>query len=380
MPEPPQPSARAPSRNTAVLTQADDFPVHQTPEPVALGPSDRNFYDRYFFNAFAPDGSFFLAAAFGLYPNINIADAHFSLLINGEQHCVHASRWLNWERMNLQVGPIRIRVLQALQRLELSVEPTDGIAASLVFEGRAFPIQEPRFTHRFGSRMFMDITRLTQNCRVSGWFEVSGRRQLLPAEALGTRDRSWGVRPLGAPDPQPLAPPYRPSVAWLWTPLHFADRSVFFHRMADETGQAWNTRAVVCPDGAGPQDMQHAERPGVSLLPQGERHPTGARVSLPFADGATDLRIEAQGGPSGRFHMKGIGYSHPQWGHGMHQGEQVCEVERFRPDELDLSRLENLHVQVLSRATLTPPGQAPLQGIGTFEYSIRGAHPTLGLP
>ena len=28
-----------------MLTQADDFPVHQTPEPIAVGPTDRNFYE-----------------------------------------------------------------------------------------------------------------------------------------------------------------------------------------------------------------------------------------------------------------------------------------------------------------------------------------------
>lgn len=40
-----------------VLTKGDDFPLHQTPEPVAYAGTDRNFYDRYFFNGYAPDGS-----------------------------------------------------------------------------------------------------------------------------------------------------------------------------------------------------------------------------------------------------------------------------------------------------------------------------------
>ena len=37
-----------------VLTKGDDFPLHQTPEPVAYAGTDRNFYDRYFFNGYAP--------------------------------------------------------------------------------------------------------------------------------------------------------------------------------------------------------------------------------------------------------------------------------------------------------------------------------------
>ena len=39
-----------------MLTKADDFPIHQTPEPIAYSGTDRNFYDRYFFNGYNPDG------------------------------------------------------------------------------------------------------------------------------------------------------------------------------------------------------------------------------------------------------------------------------------------------------------------------------------
>ena len=38
-----------------MLTKADDFPIHQTPEPIAYAGTDRNFYDRYFFNGYQPD-------------------------------------------------------------------------------------------------------------------------------------------------------------------------------------------------------------------------------------------------------------------------------------------------------------------------------------
>ncbi|HSY79529.1 MAG TPA: hypothetical protein VK884_07965, partial [Verrucomicrobiae bacterium] len=34
-----------------MITQGDDYPIHQTPEPVQqVFTSDRNFYDRFFFN------------------------------------------------------------------------------------------------------------------------------------------------------------------------------------------------------------------------------------------------------------------------------------------------------------------------------------------
>ena len=39
-----------------VLSWGDDYPIHQTPEPIAYAGTDRNFYDRYFFNGYAEAG------------------------------------------------------------------------------------------------------------------------------------------------------------------------------------------------------------------------------------------------------------------------------------------------------------------------------------
>ena len=51
-----------------MLSKFDDYPIHQTPEPIAHPVTgDRNFYDRYFFNGFSRDGELFFAAAIGLY-------------------------------------------------------------------------------------------------------------------------------------------------------------------------------------------------------------------------------------------------------------------------------------------------------------------------
>ena len=160
-----------------MLTKGDDFPIHQTPEPIAYSGSDRNFYDRYFFNGYSPDGSEFVAVAFGVYPALNVADAHVSIIRDGVQRCLHASRILGMERMDIVVGPVRIEVIEPLQTLRVTLDKAEGLACELTFEGRAFPIEEPRFTRRNGPRMFMDYTRLTQNTRVTGWTEVDGDRR-----------------------------------------------------------------------------------------------------------------------------------------------------------------------------------------------------------
>ena len=61
------------------LTRGDDYPIHQTPEPVAYAGTDRNFYDRYFFNGYAPTGEgedLFFAAAFGVYYDFYLTIPH----------------------------------------------------------------------------------------------------------------------------------------------------------------------------------------------------------------------------------------------------------------------------------------------------------------
>ncbi|MGE0047208.1 MAG: hypothetical protein AB7T08_15735, partial [Hyphomonadaceae bacterium] len=226
-----------------MLTKGDEYPLHQTPEPIAFSGSDRNFYDRYFFNGSHPDGSGFFAIALGIYPHLNIADAHVSALRSGTQHCLHASRILNMERMDLHAGPIKIEVIEPLKSLRI-VFDGEGIKGDLVCEGRSFPVQEPRFTRRNGPRMMMDVTRFTQAVRWEGWLEIDGKRETYKKdEAVGVRDRSWGVRPIGAQDQQPAVPMQLPQFYWLWAPTNFPNLALYFHVNEDAAGEAWNIRS-----------------------------------------------------------------------------------------------------------------------------------------
>ncbi len=353
-----------------MLTRGDDFPLHQTPEPIAFSGTDRNFYDRYFFNGFAPDGSGFFAFALGVYPHLDIIDAHFSTIRGGVQHCLHASRELNSERMELQVGPLSITVMEALQCLRVRVAETDGIAADLTFTGRSFPIKEPRFTHRIGSRNFMDYTRMTQNGRYTGWISVDGIREDIPDGTLGTRDRSWGVRPIGERDPQPIPRTPTPSFFWQWTPLNLEEGSLFFHINADPAGNPWNTRAAWAPEGAGAGGAHEGQGFMRSSLQPGTRWPAGGELALVVNGAPKSLTIE----PIGRFQMKGLGYTHPVWGHGIYQGPQLkVEREDFVLDRLDALAPENLHVQVPVRVG----GDA--QGVGVFEQLVIGPYAPLRL-
>ena len=353
------------------LTRGDDFPIHQTSEPIAYSGTDRNFYDRYFFNGYGAEGEDFFALAFGVYPHLNIADASFCVIRDGVQTALHASRWLNMERMDLTVGPIAIEVLEPLHRLKLTINaPEQGILAEIVFEGRAFPVEEPRFIRRSGPRAFMDYTRLTQNGRYRGWIELDGKRRGVDG-FMGTRDRSWGVRPVGTRDPQEVVPPAPMQFFWIWSPTNFPSGSLFFHTNDDAVGAPWNRRAVWAPEGASVEGLREIVDCGVKIdWKAGTRHATRAVVTLKDTQGTREITYE----PQSTFFMLGLGYGHPKWSHGLAHGPLSVEREDLNLAETDVRLPHHLHIQALCKATYRDDAGREEVGRGTLEQLVLGPH------
>lgn len=354
------------------LTRGDDYPIHQTPEPIAYSGTDRNFYDRYFFNGYAAQGDRMFAVALGVYPHLNVIDAHFSVIRDGVQICLHASACLNMERMNIAAGPIRVDILEPLQRLRVLVDdPDTGIKADIVFEGRSFPIEEPRFMRRIGPRAFMDYTRLTQNGHYTGWIEVDGKRESVDGFA-GTRDRSWGVRPVGSRDPQEMMPAAPLQFYWLWSPTSFDDGSFFFHTNDDAHGRPWNTRAVWAADLSNADAHAHFESAVARVeWKPGTRHAAKAVIDLvDEAGGKGTVTFE----PESEFFMLGIGYGHPRWTHGASHGMLEVEREDIILKDVDVRQPHHLHIQALSKVTYTDASGLVRVGRGVFEQLVLGPY------
>jgi hypothetical protein len=348
----------------AMLTKADDYPVHQLPEPIATAGTDRNFYDRYFFNGYTPGGETFFAVALGVYPHLNVMDAAFSLIQDGVQHNLRASRLLASERMDIAVGPISIEVVEPLKTLRVRVAPNaHGIAADLTFRARALAVEEPRFTYRIGPRTLLDYTRLTQNGSYEGFVEVGGRRtEIRRDQVLGTRDRSWGVRPIGLSDPQGVAPPRLPQFYWLWAPLNFADRFMLYHNNADADGVPWNSAAVVgAPGDAKPMHTRDC-RSTIAYKP-GTRHAAGAVIEA----GPWRAELTAKS----HFYMSGVGYGHPEWGHGMYRGDDALGYDTLELASVNENDPRYQHIQAIVGARLTGPDGAR-DGIGVLEQLVVG--------
>lgn len=352
-----------------MLTKGDDFPLHQTPEPMAVSGAECNFYDRYFFNGYSADGSLFFATAMGLYPQRDIIDASFCLLIDGVQHNIRGSRRLGAERLDLHAGPVRIEIIEPLEKLRIIVADNDSpITADIVFQARHRPIEEPRFTRRNGPRMFMDYTRMTQNGAWVGTIDCDGNDHQLTGEShFGTRDRSWGIRPIGAPASQPLPNDPLPQFYWLWAPLNFAEYASFFHTNDDAEGDGWNRRAVLDWIGGNATEFDRAEY--AVRYRQGTRRVQSLEVAL-APDGDTMLSIEPAG-PD--FHMSGLGYTHPVWGHGMDHGDGESSYDTIEAATAHPVEQLHWHIQAFVRATLAINGEEH-HGHGVLEQLLIGPH------
>ena len=358
-----------------MLTSYDDFPIHQASVPIAHSASgDINQYDRYFFNGYSPDGSIYFGAAMGLYPNRHVADAAFSIVRNGVQRSVFTSQRAPLDRRDATaLGPIEVQIVVPLQTLRLLVDaPEHGLRADLTFERRSPVIEEPHFFQRHGNRTFFDYTRLTQFGAWSGWIEVDGERlDVSPTEVLGSRDRSWGVRPIGEPAPQG-APVAVPQFFWLWAPVNFPSLSTHFDVNEYGDGRRWHEVGAIAPVGTAEASMVRSVDYRIEWRP-GTRWAQSFEYDLiDWAGGVSTVRLE----PMYEFQMRGLGYGHPHFGHGYWLGEQVVGGDRIAlPVDTPCAR-EHVHVQALCRATFRGADGRQEHGIGILEQLALGDHPT----
>ena len=86
----------------------DEFPVHQVPLSMRyMESSDRNSYDRSYWNAQDRTGEVFLVTGLGVYPNLGVTDAYATIATPGRQVAVRMSDALGDDRRVQEVGPVQ---------------------------------------------------------------------------------------------------------------------------------------------------------------------------------------------------------------------------------------------------------------------------------
>ena len=363
-----------------MLSPFDDYPIHPSADPIAHpATGDPNHYDRYFFNGHHRGGQFYFAAAMGHYPVRGVLDGAFSIVRDGVQHSVFASGAMALDRSTV-IGPIRIEVTEPMRTIRYLVESNEhGIECDLTFRATTVAVEEPR--QRVVSPegiVAMDNTRLTQWGRWEGTISVDGAElRIDPAEVPGTRDRSWGTRPVGQ-RLETNRPRQEPAAFWLWAPLHFDDRCTHLALHEHSDGSRWLETALVLdpiPDGAAPWStagIRECAKIRYELDWEPGRREI-RRAELRFDDPAEgEVRIELD--KVFTFRMRGIGYGHPHWAHGSNHGELETGRESIGLDDFDPLDWSSLHVQNLVRARM-----GGRTGIGVLEQIHIGPHAPTGL-
>ena len=363
------------------LGPMDEFLAHQTSDTFDhVYTSDRNFYDRYYFNVHPLGDELFAVFGMGQYPNLGTMDAFLAISKGDNMHVLRASRELAHDRMSTQVGPLSVEILEPMKSLRIAVERNDhGITCDLRFEATVPVVEEPKTLQRQPhGRITMDTSRYSQAGRWTGSLEIDGERyDLRPEEWLGVRDHSWGVRGVGEPEPPGIRiKSVQEGFGFFhtWVPLHLDDRLLKIFKEEDQYGNTIVEESVMIHDidhGGAVEQMgsprfdytfesgsRHIERPVIEVEdPQGK----------PLRMVGTPLRTI--------YLAAGTGYiPNAGWVHGAYQGE--LKVERV---DTPVATLEDRNAlgpiyETLCRWELSD-GRV---GYGMCEHLVVGVHEPTG--
>ncbi|MEI7913588.1 MAG: hypothetical protein WCH82_02455 [Mycobacteriaceae bacterium] len=361
-----------------MLGPLDEFPVHQVPQPIAWpGSSDRNFYDRSYFNAHDRTGDIFVITGIGYYPNLGVKDAFLLVRRGDTQTAVHLSDAIDQDRLNQNVNGYRVDVVEPLQTLRITLEETEGIAADLTWQGLFPVVQEQRHLMRQGTRTTLDAQRFAQLGSWAGHLSIDGTRiDVDPKVWIGTRDRSWGIRPIGEPEPagRPADPPFE-GMWWLYVPMAFDDFAIVVIIQEEPNGfRTVNDCTRVWRDGR----VEQLGWPRVKIqYRSGTRIPTGATIEATDAAGAP-LRFDVESKLPVPIHVGGGYGGDSDWLHGLWKGAKFAE--RLTYDMNDPAIVGRSGFGVIDHVgrAVCHEGGATREGWGLFEHGALGRHDPSG--
>lgn len=351
------------------ISSWDEFPVHQNPEPIRhVGTSDRNFFDRYYFNCHASSDELMVVHSMGQYPNLATQDAFVAVQRNGLYRVVRASKELG-DRMDLSVGPFQYEVIEPLKKIKCILEENEhGVSYDLIWEGSIPAVEEQsHFIRRFGRKMF-DTCRFAQTGRWTGTLKIDNDTyDVEPRNWVGTRDRCWGVRPIGEPEHPGIHATGGHVMGGFWNyfPMQFEDHSILYIRQEDPDGtpilydarRIWNDPSKEI-ESLGRAEYEHEFHPGTGVL---------SRVNLVFPDApAGPINIECESLLS-LFLAIGTGYgADKEWRHGMYQGDLVVQGKEYQTQDIS-KRGERGIIDAAGRFRYSGH-----EGFGLLEHSFFG--------
>lgn len=351
----------------------DEFPVHQAPLSMArVATSDRNFYDRCYFNAHDRTGDVFLVSGFGVYPNLGVVDAFATVRRGDSQVAVRFSDALGDRSTDTEVGGYRLEVIKPLETIRLICEH-DALSFDLTWEGSFPSVLEEHHMLMAGPRPILDATRFAQVGSWAGTMSVGGHDyEVNPDVWMGTRDRSWGIRPVGEPDPHGrMADEPTGGHWWTYVPLRFDDFALMVIVQESPDGYRTLSHATrVFGDGR----VEQLGWPRTEIeYRSGTRHPETARLHLTTPSGQPlVVDIETVG-----FVPLNVGAGYggdSDWTHGEWRGKSwsSSSVYDLTAPEI-VGKLPYGTIDHIAKATCNG-----MPGWGMFEHAVMGRHDPSG--
>ena len=180
-------------------TRLDDALIHQnygTLEHVV--DDDPRWFDRFYFNLQAVDGSLSIAQGIGVYPNMQVMDGFSLVCTPGAQVNVRASRELvNGNRDAMDIGPIHAEILEPMKRWRFRLDENEhGVSYDFNYIANFKAMDPLRLVSTVDGARVWDWTHFGHVGRVEGWASIDGKKiELTQDRHYAIRDRSWGVRP-----------------------------------------------------------------------------------------------------------------------------------------------------------------------------------------
>ena len=369
-----------------MLTELDDCLWHQLPTTFDhVGTSDPRFFDRFWFAAYARDGSGALQFTMGVYRNMNVIDGGFVLVLEGQQYNVRVSRSLG-QHNTVECGPLSVEVVRPLQSFTLRVEGAERVSGELHWTAVAGPVEEAPHFRRLNGRVIEDYQRFNQIGAVNGRLEVNGKEIVLE-DWWACRDHSWGVRN-GIAVPEVQTGPKDPldqrgfSMAFLFFSAPPISGTLLLSHREEEPAYVSG-------------ELMHAAT-GTSMfvteielkpdLHPGTRRFRSVEITAKLADGTTFSVHCNQSGSA--IAMQGLGYSggyNDRKGLGVWRGENVVEEDVWDvSDPSDIvypdGRKTAAHWHRIQPVTLScAHGETRYEGHGSLTLVLAGRIPSLGL-
>ncbi len=255
-----------------MVSNFDEFLVHQTEKPLAQVASDHSeWQDRFYFNIHDRNGEVAAITGLGAFPNRSSAmmQAYLFAVRQGQHYAYLNVRQVANDREVMQAGSLSFSVVEPLKawRLEIADE-ANGIHGALEFHARCPLYLFSPIRWRNGDRLVVDQMHYTQAGDYSGSLTIADKTY---TDLLGIRDRSWGVRDM------PRVP------LWIWISAQFSDCCISAWLWETPAGQLIHADGALTYESGEVRPIAGIEH-DLELWP-GTKRPKRGRFQLRLASG-----------------------------------------------------------------------------------------------